>query len=151
MNAAQTSTNFRGNGDARKARVVLLVEDETVVREITGQVLQHAGYSVLESGTANEALTLATEHAGKIDLLLTDVVMPGMNGIELASRLIDLQPGLITVFMSGYAESDLMRSMRVAPAMHIQKPFTMNSLLRRIAEALNPVVTSGHEVSACAS
>jgi len=117
--------------------VVLLVEDETVVREITGQVLQRAGYRVLESSGPKEALHVAGTHAGKIDLLLTDVIMPGMNGIELAKEIGSLQPDLVTVFMSGYAECDAMRKMRASSAMHIQKPFTIDVLLARIAEALN--------------
>lgn len=117
--------------------VVLLVEDEAVVREITGQVLENAGYCVLESGCPKEALHMASQHAGKLDVLLTDVVMPGMTGIDLADRLRILQPDLVTVFMSGYAESDILRRINATSAMHIQKPFTVNSLLSRIAEALS--------------
>ena len=117
--------------------VVLLVEDEAVVREITGEVLQAAGYHVLRSGSPREALHVASEHAGNIDLLLTDVVMPGMTGIELAERVHDQQPNMVTVFMSGYAEADVLRRMRATAATHLQKPFTMSMLLSRIAEALN--------------
>lgn len=117
--------------------VVLLVEDEAVVREITGRVLENAGYRVLESGSASEALHLASKHAGRLDLLLTDVVMPGMTGIDLADQLRSLQPDLVTVFMSGYAEGDIQRRISVTSTMHIQKPFTVNSLLSRIAEALS--------------
>jgi two-component system cell cycle sensor histidine kinase/response regulator CckA len=117
--------------------VVLLVEDEAVVREITGQVLENAGYRVLESSGPREALHVASRHPGRVDLLLTDVVMPEMNGIDLAQQLRTLQPGLVTVFMSGYAEGDLLRSMSATTALHIQKPFTVNFLLSRVAEALN--------------
>lgn len=117
--------------------VVLLVEDEAVVREITGRVLENAGYRVLESGSPKEALHLASKHAGKLDLLLTDVVMPGMTGIDLADKLRLLQPDLVTVFMSGYAEGDILRRISATSAMHIQKPFTVNSLLCRIDEALS--------------
>jgi len=118
-----------------RTRLVLLVEDEMVVREITGRVLENAGYQVLETGSASVALHLAA-HAGKIDLLLTDVVMPEMNGIELADRISTLKPDLVTVFMSGYAERDIQRKMAARSAVHIQKPFTISLLLSRVAEAL---------------
>jgi two-component system, cell cycle sensor histidine kinase and response regulator CckA len=121
----------------QNAPVVLLVEDENVVREITGQVLTHAGYDVLESNGPREALRVASGHPGKIDLLLTDVVMPEMNGVELADRLQNLQPDLITILMSGYAECDVLRKITSGSAMHIQKPFTIDTLLARVAEALN--------------
>jgi len=127
-----------------KPPVVLLVEDEAVVREITGQVLENAGYHVLESSSPKHALRLAGTHDGRIDLLLTDVVMPEMNGIDLADRLRDSQPDLVTVFMSGYAESDVLRKVTASSAMHIQKPFTVSILLSRIAEALNATAARDH-------
>jgi len=116
--------------------VILLVEDEPVVREVTRQVLLHGGYRVLESSNAAEALALARKHAGEIDLLLTDVIMPEMNGAELAGQLQEMQPGLLTIFMSGYAEADVARRMNRTSAIHIQKPFTVHALLSRVAEAL---------------
>ncbi|HSY11488.1 MAG TPA: response regulator [Verrucomicrobiae bacterium] len=119
------------------APVILLVEDESMVREITGQVLSHAGYRVLESASAREALQKASEHDGRIDLLLTDVVMPEMNGADLAHQMLDQQPDLITIFMSGYAEHDVLRKMKMTSARHIQKPFTVDTLLSRVAEALD--------------
>jgi len=116
--------------------LILLVEDESMVREVTRQVLQHAGYRVLESSNAKDALQVAKKHAGQIDLLLTDVVMPEMNGADLASRLLQMQPELVTVFMSGYAENDITQKINRSAAMHIQKPFTISVLLSRVAEAL---------------
>lgn len=116
--------------------VILLVEDETAVREVTREVLLHAGYRVLESGNARDALQWAGAHAEQIDLLLTDVIMPEMNGAELAGRLQEMRPGLVTVFMSGYAESDLARRINQSSATHIQKPFTVHQLLSRVSEAL---------------
>lgn len=117
------------------ARAILLVEDEPIVRDVTREVLEHAGYRVLESSGPEEAIRLAREHAGNIGLLLTDVVMPGMNGADLAHRLQSMQPDLIAIFMSGYAESEVLRKVREGNAIHIQKPFTVDSLLSRIAEA----------------
>jgi CheY-like chemotaxis protein len=121
--------------------VILLVEDESIVREITGEVLAHAGYHVLESGTAKEALQIAEEHPGKIDVLLTDIVMPEMNGADLAHHMLSRQPDLVTIFMSGYAEQDLLRKAKLSSAIHIQKPFTVNALLSRVSEALRTGVT----------
>ncbi len=117
-------------------QTILLVEDESFVRQITRQVLEHAGYRVLESNGPEQALHLAREHCGQIGLLLTDVVMPGMNGADLAQRLQAMQPDLVTVFMSGYAKSDVVQKIARQSAIHIQKPFTIDTLLSRIAEAL---------------
>ena len=83
---------------------------------------------------------IASEHQGQIGLLLTDVIMPGMNGADLAHRLQSMKPGLITVFMSGYAENDVVRNMRRQSVIHIEKPFTVDILLSRIAEALGTEV-----------
>ncbi|MGA2902600.1 MAG: response regulator [Candidatus Korobacteraceae bacterium] len=116
--------------------VILLVEDESMVREVTREVLRHAGYKVLESSSAKEALHLARQHPGRIDLLLTDVVMPGMNGDALARHLQSLRPDLITVFMSGYAQNDIVQEISRTAAIHIQKPFTIDILLSQISEAL---------------
>ena len=124
------------NAPAPSRPVILLVEDESMVREITGQVLSHAGYRVLESDGARDALRKASEHAGRIDLLLTDVVMPEMNGADLAHRMLSRQPDLITIFMSGYAECDVLRKMNMTSARHLQKPFTVDTLLSHVAQAL---------------
>jgi CheY-like chemotaxis protein len=131
--------------------VVLLVEDETVVREITASVLENAGYKVLETGSAGAALDLAAQHPGRIDLLLTDVIMPEMNGIELADRILALKPDLITIFMSGYAEREIRRKMVARSAVHIQKPFTIGLLLSRVAEALGATASRDIVPSASAA
>lgn len=125
------------NPPASKPPVILLVEDETMVREITGQVLSHAGYSVLESSNAKEALQIAGSHDGPIDLLLTDIVMPEMNGADLAQHMLSRQPDLVTIFMSGYAEHDVLKKAKFNSATHIQKPFTIDALLSSVSEALN--------------
>lgn len=130
------------DSEAGTPPVILLVEDEPIVREVTLQVLQRAGYHVLQSSGPEEALRVAAEHQGQIGLLLTDVIMPGMNGADLANRLQNMQPGLITVFMSGYAEHDVVRNMRRQSVIHIEKPFTVDILLSRIAEALGTEVRS---------
>jgi DNA-binding NtrC family response regulator len=116
--------------------VILLVEDESFVRAITRDVLQNVGYTVIESSGPQEAMEFVSAHEGPIDLLLTDVVMPGMNGADLACHLQRRLPGLPTIFMSGYAESDVSRKVRSIPAAHIQKPFTMDALLSQVAASL---------------
>ncbi len=137
MRFEQASVVSREAASKLSPPVVLLVEDEAMVREITTQVLENAGYCVLESSSPREALDLARMRKGKVDLLLTDVVMPGMNGFELADKLRDLKPGLVTIFMTGYAEADARKQVRASATMHIQKPFTIALLLARIAEALH--------------
>jgi two-component system, cell cycle sensor histidine kinase and response regulator CckA len=136
MRASRNKTIFSADVPITNLQTILLVEDETVVREITRQVLEHAGYRVLESNSPEQALHLANEYRGQIGLLLTDVVMPGMNGADLAQRLQAIQPDLITVFMSGYAKSDVVQTIARQSAIHIQKPFTIDTLLSHIAEAL---------------
>jgi two-component system, cell cycle sensor histidine kinase and response regulator CckA len=136
MEKEKSAQTYAGKLPTENAAVVLLVEDEPVVRDITRQVLENAGYRVLAAGTPSEALRLSNHCARRIDLLLTDVVMPEMNGLELANHLRELQPGLITVFMSGYADGCLAGKRTAQLALHIQKPFTANFLLARIAHAL---------------
>jgi len=117
--------------------VILLVEDESAVRAVTRQVLEHAGYQVLESDGPQEALRLAAAHHGRIALLLSDVVMPGMNGIELARCIHRKQPWLVAVFMSGYANSHVLQQAEGLPcSIYMQKPFTVDRLLACVARAL---------------
>ena len=152
MNTFPASTKASSSQTEETEATILLVEDEPVVRQVTRAVLEHAGYRVLECNGPEEALRLGSEHRGHIGLLLSDVVMPGMNGPELALQLQSLQPGLITVFMSGYAESFVLRkAMNNKMAQggmtnYIQKPFTINVLLSRVAAALR----TGAEVSEAA-
>ena len=138
MGKEQSTQNYAVKFSSENAPVVLVVEDEPVVREITRQVLENAGYQVLAAGSPSDALLLSGHYTRKIDLLLTDVVMPEMNGMDLADHLRKLQPGLVTVFMSGYADVDVARKATAELALHIQKPFTANFLLARIAHALTP-------------
>jgi len=117
--------------------VILLVEDESVVREVTREVLERAGYQVLESDGPGEAIRLAEAHRGRIALLLSDVVMPGMSGIDLARLIHERQPRLATVFMSGYASHAVLQpAARDVRSTYIQKPFTVDALLAGVAEAL---------------
>ncbi len=116
---------------------ILLVEDEPAVRMVTREALELGGYRVLEADGPAAAMHLAADPAIAIDLLLTDMIMPGMNGADLARRVREVRPGLVTLFMSGYAESDALRLATLeVKHKHIQKPFSVAGLLARVADAL---------------
>jgi two-component system, cell cycle sensor histidine kinase and response regulator CckA len=116
---------------------ILVVEDEEEVRALTRDVLEMHGYSVLEALDAADALRLGETHPGRIDLLITDVVMPRMNGPELARRLRARRPGLRVLCMSGYPES---AERRVADAetwtAWLQKPFSPDGLIAKVRGCL---------------
>ena len=128
-------------GPARAAHgteTVLVVEDEAPVRSVARQVLERHGYTVLEAPSAEAALDLATRYSGTIHLLLTDVVMPGLNGRELASRLADLRPDARVIFMSGYTDDAVTRHGVLEPgSAYVQKPFTPDAIARRVREVLD--------------
>lgn len=114
---------------------VLLTEDEADVREIARQFLESGGYQVIEAKDGAEAIKLAHESRGKIDLLVTDMVMPGMTGQELAVRLQQEQPGLCVIFMSGYSERAATEMADADPTVRLlTKPFSRAALLRAVRE-----------------
>jgi two-component system cell cycle sensor histidine kinase/response regulator CckA len=116
---------------------ILLVEDEPAVRQITREALEIGGYRVLEADGPIAAERIAADRSTEINILLTDVVMPGMNGPELARQVQQSRPDLVTLFMTGYAESEVLRlATEGSPQKHIQKPFTVNALLERVSDAL---------------
>ena len=116
---------------------VLLSEDEQDVREIAREFLESGGYTVLEAKNGKEAIALATKHGGDIDLLVTDMVMPGMTGQELAVRLQRDYPGLAVVFMSGYSEHAATEMANADPSVRLMtKPFSRAAMLRTVRETL---------------
>jgi two-component system, cell cycle sensor histidine kinase and response regulator CckA len=122
----------------RGTETVLLVEDEPIVRTLTARILLEHGYEVLEAERGDEALELAADPANEIDLVVSDIVMPGMNGLELGERLRRAHPGLRFVFVSGYADSAFGGASSLpADAAFVEKPFTPPVLLRRVREALD--------------
>jgi signal transduction histidine kinase len=123
---------------ARGTETILVVEDEAPVRNVARQVLERHGYTVLEAASAEAALDLATRYSGTIHLLLTDVVMPGLNGRELASRLADLRNDARVIFMSGYTDDAVTRHGVLEPgAAYVQKPFTPDAIARKVREVLD--------------
>jgi CheY-like chemotaxis protein len=118
------------------ARVILLVDDAFAVRGLARRVLEGEGYDVLEASTAEEALALADEAERQIDLLLTDYRLPEMRGPELARRLTERRPDLITIYMSGYGEEALEGEELVPGSTFIQKPFSPVELGMRVRTLL---------------
>ena len=117
---------------------VLLAEDEAPVRAVARQVLERHGYTVLEAPSAEAALDIAARYSGTIHLLLTDVIMPGLNGRDLATRLADLRPGTRVIFMSGYTDDAVTRHGVLEPgSAYVQKPFTPDGIARKVREVLD--------------
>lgn len=119
---------------ARTGQVILLAEDQARLRRVIGAQLKGAGYTVLAPADAEAALALARDPSVAIDLVLTDMVMPGRAGQRLAALLRDVRPGLRVVFMSGFAHPLAASEPVDAPV--LQKPFTDAELLRRVADEL---------------
>jgi PAS domain S-box-containing protein len=114
-------------------QLVLVVEDEAALREVTRRTLAENGYRVLTAATGQEAIDAVAASADRIDVLLTDVVMPGMQGREVAERIRELQPGIGVLFMSGYTQGLLSTQGVLQPGINlIEKPFTEASLLTRL-------------------
>ena len=117
---------------------LLLVEDESAVRESTREFLAHKGYTVLEACNGEEALRVSREYCGPIDLMISDVVMPQMSGPNLAERLAAERPNMKVLFISGYAENTILRHGKIEPtARLLQKPFGLNALAVKIRELLD--------------
>jgi len=114
---------------------ILLAEDEPGVRRYTREILERHGYTVLEASDGEAALAVARSHAGPINLLLTDIIMPMMGGVDLTEKFNAEFPGVPVLFMSGYADQ-IMRHWNVLSA-YIQKPFTMSDLLTQVRELLD--------------
>lgn len=122
----------------RGTETILLVEDEAAVRAVAERILTGAGYRVFSAQSAEEALELARGHARDIDLLLTDVVMPGMGGAELAARLTGTCPGLRVLFASGYTDSALTQHGALEPGtLFVAKPYSIAELTTRVRTALD--------------
>jgi CheY-like chemotaxis protein len=130
---AQIGTAARGGTET-----VLVAEDEPIVRHLVRNALARHGYTVLESSSAEDALRLAAEHEAPIDLLLTDVIMPQLNGRELYARVSELHPGISALYISGYAgEVIATQGVLDAGIELLQKPFSVHDLLRRVRAVLD--------------
>jgi CheY-like chemotaxis protein len=124
----------------RGTETILLVEDEDAVRHIARTALERNGYRVLEANVASVALELARRHAGEIDMLLTDVVMPGMSGRQVADIIGDETPGLKVLFVSGYTDDAIVRNGVLEAKDHfLAKPFTPTSLIEKVRGVLDSI------------
>jgi len=117
---------------------VLLVEDAAPVRSLARRSLEACGYTVLDAADGPAALAASTHHGGGIDLLVTDVVMPGMSGRELAERLAPKRPGMKVLYTSGYTDDAMVRQgVLTAGVAFLQKPFVPETLARKVREVLD--------------
>jgi len=121
---------------SKGGETVLVVEDEPAIRSLACEMLEAQGYRAIGAGSGEEALGLAVRHPGPIDLLVTDVVMPGLAGPALADRFRLVRPGTRVLFISGYEGDDLVRR-GMSDVLFLPKPFTADVLGRRVREALD--------------
>ena len=129
------------------AETVLMVEDEESVRKLVRIVLEEAGFNVLEASGAREALYTHENHSGGIDLLLTDIVLSGKSGREIAKEFLELRPGIRVIYMSGYTDDAVVRHGLVAEgARFLQKPFTPLALLTAINDCFTDTQASAPSV-----
>ena len=123
--------------EARGCETVLLVEDEESVRELVRLTLVARGYKVLEAENGEKGLEIAETHHDHIDILITDVVMPGIGGRELARNLLSLRPGISVLYLSGYTEDAVITHATMGPnTAFLQKPFTLQNLAKKVREVL---------------
>jgi two-component system, cell cycle sensor histidine kinase and response regulator CckA len=137
VSATEGGSRSDGSVTDPAARTVLLVDDEDSVRKVARRVLERSGYNVFAAATAVEALALFEEHRDRIDLLLTDVIMPVMNGRELADALLLERPELPVLFMSGHSYDALdNRPLGTLPFTLLHKPFGPQDLNRAVRDRL---------------
>jgi CheY-like chemotaxis protein len=116
---------------------VLVVEDEPQVQRAAVRMLVAAGYRVLHAQNGEQALNLIRQHDGRVDVLVTDVIMPGLSGVELTRRMLELDPGLAVLFVSGYAGKEITELAEFGPTVEfLQKPFDAVSLTSSVRSAL---------------
>jgi two-component system cell cycle sensor histidine kinase/response regulator CckA len=129
---------------AKGSETILIVEDEEALRGLARELLEAHGYKVMEAERGDQAIRLVENSQMPIDLLLTDVVMPGMGGKQLAKRLLELRPGLRILYMSGYTDDVINpRGILSGNTLLLPKPFTRAVLLNKVREALSTKISLG--------
>jgi two-component system cell cycle sensor histidine kinase/response regulator CckA len=141
---AERYERVRAPRHPRGSETVLLVEDEEIVRTLVQEMLEDDGYVVLAAAGGGEALELARAYEGQIDVLLTDVVMPGLSGQQLAGQLVDERPDVRVLFASGYAEDAIANHGVLRPGTaFLEKPFTAPELASTLRRLLDAAATNG--------
>ena len=136
--AAPAAPSPAPSGSVRGTETVLLVEDEEMIRNLVQKVLKANGYTVLVAASGRDAERVAEQHDGPIHLLVTDVVMPGMNGREVAQRLTGARAGIQVLYLSGYTDDAIVHHGVLEPGVaFLQKPFTPAVLGRKVREVLD--------------
>lgn len=129
---------FSGESPSARGETVLVVEDESLILDVAVEILQELGYTVLSTTSPAEALEIAARHPGRIDLLINDVIMPGMNGRDLAEKVRVLRPSVRVLYMSGYtAHVIIKRGLVDRGEVFVQKPFSAEELALRVRELLD--------------
>ena len=135
--ATPARTGLRLTASRRGSETVLLAEDDEMVRRLSERFLRKAGYEVLVARNGTEALRLSEGHEGPIHLLISDVIMPRMNGGELFTRLATTRPETRVLYLSGYTDPETVEAgLMKNGAEFLQKPFTREALGRKVREAL---------------
>jgi PAS domain S-box-containing protein len=128
----------REGGTLAGSETILLAEDDAMLRPLAKGLFEKLGYTVLEAGNAEEALAMARQHRGGIDLLVSDVVMPGASGRELARQLTESRPETRVLYVSGYTDDAIVRHGMLEPGLNfLQKPFTPAGLARKVRDVLD--------------
>jgi CheY-like chemotaxis protein len=123
--------------EAPMRETILLVEDEAGIRALVRKILKRERYNVLEAGSGEEASRVAGAFDGKIDLLLTDVMLPGMSGRDLAEDMREALPEVSVLYVSGFTDDESVRAGGFPPgSKFLQKPFTLSALVQKVREAL---------------
>jgi len=125
--------------DVASSATVLLAEDQDSIRDVLCEFLESKGYKILPAQNGSQALDIAEHYPGSIDVLVTDVIMPQVRGLELAKRVTELHPDICVIFMSGYSEDALLenRFLSQKNTILIQKPFDPEDLAQKIRESLD--------------
>src|SRR5436309_5534257 len=128
---------------ATEKRTILVVDDEAEIRKLVGAMVSQAGYTILTADSGEHALVLYKNNKGPIDLLITDVIAPGMSGPMLADKLTELQPDLKVLYISGYDNTHVVQKYVVEKGHELlTKPFTADEMQAKIRQMLRPALSS---------